>query len=189
VRAFVDAANGVEMWSAPTRSRARLRGLIGENLMLALYTDRERFEQLLDKLTDMTIDVVRRYAEMGGVHSFMTWEDWGLQTSLQIRPKQWREIFKPRYARIIEAAHQGGMHYLWHSCGYIADIIPDMIEMGVDVLARSASFMGSTACDSLAQDSPGTQSISASPPDDVSWRICCHAVDCSDESAKSSPAT
>jgi hypothetical protein len=138
VRAFVDAANGAGKYvvgADPIASYERLRGLMGyENLMLALYTDRERFEQLLDKLTDMTIDVVRRYAEMGGVHGFMTWEDWGLQTSLQIRPKQWREIFKPRYARIIEAAHQGGMHYLWHSCGYIADIIPDMIEMGVDVL-------------------------------------------------------
>jgi uroporphyrinogen-III decarboxylase len=105
-----------------------------DNLMVALYTDRQRFEELLDKLTDMTIDVLHTYAEMGGVHAFMTWEDWGLQTTLQIRPAQWREIFKPRYARIVEETHKAGMHYIWHCCGYIMDIIPDMIEIGVDVV-------------------------------------------------------
>jgi hypothetical protein len=138
VGAFVAAANRSGKYvvgADPVGSYERLRGLMDyENLMLAVYTDRERFERLLDKLTDMTIEVVRGYAELGGVHGFMTWEDWGLQTSLQIRPKQWREIFKPRYARIVEAAHKGGMHYIWHSCGYIADIIPDMIEIGVDAL-------------------------------------------------------
>jgi hypothetical protein len=113
----------------------RLRGLMGfDNLMVSLYTERQRFEELLDKLTDMTIDVLHTYAEMGGVHAFMTWEDWGLQTTLQIRPAQWREIFKPRYARIVEETHKAGMHYIWHCCGYIRDIIPDMIEIGVDVV-------------------------------------------------------
>jgi hypothetical protein len=116
-------------------SYERLRGLMGfDNLMVSLYTERQRFEELLDKLTDMTLDVLHTYAEMGGVHAFMTWEDWGLQTTLQIRPQQWREIFKPRYARIVEETHKAGMHYLWHSCGYIMDIIPDMIEIGVDVV-------------------------------------------------------
>jgi len=116
-------------------SYERLRGLMGfDNLMVSLYTERQRFEELLDKLTDMTLDVLHTYAEMGGVHAFMTWEDWGLQTTLQIRPQQWREIFKPRYARIVEETHRAGMHYLWHSCGYIMDIIPDMIEIGVDVV-------------------------------------------------------
>jgi hypothetical protein len=113
----------------------RLRGLMGfENLMVALYEDRERFERLLDRLTDMTIDLMGRYAGMGDVDGFMTWEDWGLQTRLQIRPAQWREIFKPRYARIVEATHAAGLHYLWHCCGWILEIIPDMIEIGVDVV-------------------------------------------------------
>jgi hypothetical protein len=138
-------------------SYERLRGLMGfDNLMVSLYTERQRFEKLLDKLTDMTIDVLHTYAEMGGVHAFMTWEDWGLQTTLQIRPAQWREIFKPRYARIVEETHRLGMHYMWHCCGYIMDIIPDMIEIGVDVVQldqprlmgveRLASLFGGKIC-------------------------------------------
>jgi uroporphyrinogen decarboxylase len=113
----------------------RLRLLVGfTDLLLALYTQRPQLERLLDKLVGMTLDAVQIYAEMGTVHGFMTWEDWGLQTTLQIKPQQWREIFKPRYARIVEATHEVGMHYLFHCCGQIADIIPDLIEIGVDVL-------------------------------------------------------
>lgn len=113
----------------------RLRLLVGfSDLMVALYTERPRVERLLDRLVDMTLDVIQTYAEMGTVHGFMTWEDWGLQTTLQIRPEQWREIFKPRYARIVDAAHAAGMHYIFHCCGYISAIIPDLIEIGMDVL-------------------------------------------------------
>jgi hypothetical protein len=113
----------------------RLRALMGfEALMIAAYTDRQRFETLLDKLTDMTVDVIDSYAETGNVHAFMSWDDWGLQTGLQIRPAQFREVFKPRYARIIDACHKNNMHYILHSCGVITDIIPDLIDIGADVL-------------------------------------------------------
>jgi len=135
-------------------SYERLRGLMGfDNLMVSLYTDRQRFEVLLDKLTDITVDLVHKYAELGGVHAFMTWEDWGLQTTLQIRPAQWREIFKPRYARIVEETHRAGMHYIWHCCGYILDIIPDMIEIGVDVLQLTQPRL--TGVDRLASEFGG----------------------------------
>jgi uroporphyrinogen decarboxylase len=176
VAAFVAAANRSGKYvvgADPIGSYERLRGLMGyEDLMLAMYTDRERFEMLLDKLTDMTIEVVRGYARLGGVDGFMTWEDWGLQTSLQIRPQQWRDLFKPRYARIVEAAHKEGMHYLWHCCGHIVDIIPDMIEIGVDVIQLDQPrLMG---VDRLAKEFGGkicfwnTVDIQWSPPDTVS---------------------
>jgi hypothetical protein len=119
----------------PISSFERLRSLMGfDNLMVAMYADRDRFEQLFDKLTDMTVEVVGAYAGVGNVHAFMSWDDWGLQTSLQIKPAYWREMFKPRYARIAKACHDNGMHYILHSCGYIVDIIPDFIEIGLDVL-------------------------------------------------------
>ncbi len=119
----------------PVAGIERLRLLVGfADLMLALYTERPQLERLIDKLTDMTIDVVQAHADLGCVQGFMTWEDWGLQTTLQIRPEQWREIFKPRYRRIVEATHAAGMHYLFHCCGQILDIIPDLIDIGVDVL-------------------------------------------------------
>lgn len=46
----------------------------------------------------------------------------------------WREIFKPRLKRIIEAVQGEGMLYEHHSCGYIATLVEDFIELGIDAL-------------------------------------------------------
>lgn len=61
-------------------------------------------------------------------------DDWGSQDSLFISPELWREIFKPRYLRQVELAHACGLDLYFHCCGYIYDIIPDLIEIGVDIL-------------------------------------------------------
>ncbi len=113
----------------------RMRALLGfEELMMAPYTQPDGLEALLDRLTDLTIKVVEQWSRLGKVDGYMTWEDWGLQTSLQMKVETFRRFYKPRYARIVEAVHQNGMHYIWHNCGQILDMVPDMIDIGVDVL-------------------------------------------------------
>jgi len=64
-------------------------------------------------------------------------DDWGTQQGLIISPPSWRRIFKPRYAAQFALAHQHGMHVYFHCCGKIDPIIPDMIEIGVDLLNLS----------------------------------------------------
>jgi hypothetical protein len=113
----------------------QLRSLMGfEELMLAPYTQADAFGELLDRLTDLTIDVIRHFARLGPADGFMTWQDFGLQTSLQIKPDSFREVYMPRYARIADAAHAHGMHFIWHNCGQILDMLPHMIELGTDVV-------------------------------------------------------
>ena len=51
-----------------------------------------------------------------------------------ISPEKWREIWKPRYKRIYDTAHECGMDTFLHSCGYIVDILDDLIEIGLDVI-------------------------------------------------------
>jgi len=119
----------------PVMMFERARGLMGfEQLMIAPYEQPEGLEALLDRLADLAIRTIEQWARFGCVDGFMTWEDWGLQTSLQMKPETFRRFYKPRYARIVEAAHRRGMHYVWHNCGQILDMLPDMIEIGVDVV-------------------------------------------------------
>lgn len=61
-------------------------------------------------------------------------DDWGTQKALMINPKKWREFFKPLYRRMFEPIKQAGMLVHFHSDGYIIDIIPDLKELGVDVI-------------------------------------------------------
>lgn len=61
-------------------------------------------------------------------------DDWGGQKSLLISPVLWREIFKPLYREYVEIAHRNGKYAFMHSDGFIADIFPDLIEIGVDAV-------------------------------------------------------
>lgn len=51
-----------------------------------------------------------------------------------ISPSLWRDFFRPRYKHQFELAHMYGLDVYFHSCGYIYDIIPDLIDIGVDLL-------------------------------------------------------
>ena len=65
------------------------------------------------------------------------WENIGVCSLGQVKDfplKEWRAIWKPRYARIYRAAHDAGLLTFLHSCGYIVDILDDLIEVGLDVI-------------------------------------------------------
>jgi hypothetical protein len=125
---YIVAANPVMMYE-------QVRSLMGfEDHMIAHFDQPDQLGELLDILADMTIACINRYAEYGAVDGFMTWEDWGLQTGLQMDMELFRQFYKPRYQKIIDAAHNAGMHYIWHNCGKVNEMLEDKIEMGVDVV-------------------------------------------------------
>ena len=69
-----------------------------------------------------------------GVSGMRFTDDWGMQRTMFISPAQWRKFIKPRIARLYEIVKgQGGLVFQ-HSCGHNDEIVPDLIEIGVDVL-------------------------------------------------------
>jgi len=120
-------ANGISLYE-----RAHfIRGL--ENLWMDIHLAPEALGQLIDVLVEMNLYAIERYAE-AGADGFMFCDDWGLQTGLMISPAAWRRIWKPRYARVYEAAHRAGLLTLLHSCGDITQIMGDLIGIGLDVI-------------------------------------------------------
>jgi uroporphyrinogen decarboxylase len=62
-------------------------------------------------------------------------DDLGTQQALEISPKIYREVFKPRQRLIFEAVKKrSNLHLFLHSCGSIVDILPDLIEIGVEII-------------------------------------------------------
>lgn len=108
-----------------------IRGL--ENTWADIYENPYELGMLIDLLVDMNLYAIERYAS-AEVDGFMFCDDWGLQSALMISPKSWKEIWKPRYAKIYQAAHNAGMLTFLHSCGYIVEILDDFIEIGLDVV-------------------------------------------------------
>ena len=52
---------------------------------------------------------------------------------MTVGAERWRELFKAPWARFYERVHQAGKVMIQHCCGSIAEIIPDLIEIGLDV--------------------------------------------------------
>lgn len=61
-------------------------------------------------------------------------DDWGSQRQLLIPPPIWRQIFKPMYKDYGDIAHSNGKFIFMHTDGYIAEVYPDLVEVGVDAL-------------------------------------------------------
>ena len=126
----------------------RLYQLRGFNeTLIDLYDNRGKVQKFLDRLVEYQISIINRLdAELpGSIQGFKATDDWGTQDAMVIDPAIWREVFKPRYRRIIDAVHKLGMDFWLHSDGQISEIVPDLIEIGVDVLdlPQPASIFGS----------------------------------------------
>ena len=61
-------------------------------------------------------------------------DDWGSQHQLLIPPRVWRELFKPLYKDYCDMARAHGKFVFMHSDGYIQEIYPDLVEIGVNAL-------------------------------------------------------
>ena len=108
-----------------------IRGL--EETWCDIYEAPDSLKRMLDILLEMNLKAVEKYHELDIDGLFMT-DDWGLQNSLIISPEKWREIWKPYYARLFATLHEKQMYMVLHSCGYIVDILDDLIEIGLDAV-------------------------------------------------------
>jgi len=112
----------------------RLFALRGMDCVLEdLYTNQKEIGRLCEALAGYAIGLVSEWGETDVSAIFLT-DDWGSQNALMISPAMWRRHFKEHYRRIFAEVHRWGKDVLFHSCGNIASIIPDLIEVGVDVL-------------------------------------------------------
>jgi len=111
----------------------QLRGF--QNFLEDLYLHPEFVEKLLDRLLDFKIKQVKKYVELG-VDIIAVAGDIGMQKSMIIAPDMWRKYFKPRLKTLIEESRRKNKDIYWffHSDGYIEPIIPDLIEIGFNII-------------------------------------------------------
>jgi len=110
-----------------------LRGL--ENLLTDFLVNPSLATALLDYLTASGIESAIRLAQ-AEIDILITGDDVGTQRGMMMSPQLWRRWLKPRLAEIIAAAKKvkPDLLILYHSDGNIEPIIPDLIEIGVDIL-------------------------------------------------------
>ena len=110
-----------------------LRGY--ERLLADLALNPDLAERILDIPYHYHLTAAKRLAEMG-VDMIWIGDDVGAQSAMLISPAMWRKFFKPRMASFIGQlkAINPQLKIAYHSDGAIYPIIPDLIEIGLDVL-------------------------------------------------------
>jgi uroporphyrinogen decarboxylase len=106
-----------------------------ENALMDAAAEPDFYHELLDRITEQFLAFVEfTCRSLPDVDAIMFGDDWGDQRGVIVGPARWREYFKPRYARIYEAVHSYDKIVISHCCGSIANILPDAIDIGLDVL-------------------------------------------------------
>ncbi len=108
-----------------------------ENAYVYLAGEKGKMASFLDRLTELHMEKLTRILPplKGAVDVLVVGDDLGMQRGPQISPKTYKELFLPRHKRIYEHAKKlSGAHIFLHSCGGIYELIPYLIEAGVEIL-------------------------------------------------------
>jgi uroporphyrinogen decarboxylase len=109
----------------------QLRGF--ENVLMDSILNPDFYEELLDHLVDLQLAMVDKLCTLP-IDAVFFGDDWGDQRGVILGPERWRRFIKPRAARLYERAHRGGKYAFSHCCGNVFEIVPDIIEIGLDLL-------------------------------------------------------
>jgi len=108
-----------------------LRGFT--EIMMDAAADPDYYAELVERTTVHQMEIIDYLLQLP-LDGIMFSDDWGYQKGVLLGPERWRRFIKPRLARMYEQVHAAGKVTLSHCCGSVADIMPDIIEIGLDVL-------------------------------------------------------
>ena len=108
-----------------------------ETFMEAMILDRPFAERLMDGITEIYIESAERYLDQVGpyIDVFTFWDDVCTQDGWMISPELYVSLVKPRQRRLFEAIkRKTGAKLFYHGCGAVFDLVPHLIDIGVDIL-------------------------------------------------------
>ena len=138
-----------------------LRGF--DQVLMDLVDQPEWVEELFDRITEIQVTLAKRFVALGrssrreeapssrseidqnlltsaatnswlGVDGGYFGDDYGAQRSLLFSPKLWRQMIKPRLARMFAVFREAGLPVMLHSDGDIWPILPDLVDIGLTCL-------------------------------------------------------
>lgn len=109
-----------------------------EEYLINAFTNEELIECYLTKLTDAYIKMLDKYIDAVGdyIQVIQVNDDLGMQNAPLIPPEKYRSLFKPYHKKIFDfiKSKNKNLYIFIHCCGSIYDLIPDLIEAGIDIL-------------------------------------------------------
>ena len=110
-----------------------LRGY--QQILEDLVTNIKMAETLFDRVMEYHFEIAMTLIDLG-IDILWLGDDMGMQSGMLFSPELWRCIFKPRWKFLFNAfkKRNPNLFIAYHSDGGIRPIIPDLIEIGLDIL-------------------------------------------------------
>jgi uroporphyrinogen decarboxylase len=122
------------VWSAHFQDACAAFGM--ETALIKMLTEPEMFRAVIDRITAFYLQANEIFYEatQGKLHAVLIGNDFGTQRGLMVSPASLRELVFDGTRKLIRQAKRYGLKVVHHSCGSVYDVIPDLIELGADVI-------------------------------------------------------
>lgn len=121
-------------WSGILGDSYRMYGF--EHFLLDIAMRPQIIKTLINRMTDFYFDLNKKLFDQFGnkIDIWFFGNDFGSQTGLLFSPGMLNDFFMDNFKRLCDLAHSYGIKVMMHSCGAISEIIPMLIDVGVDIL-------------------------------------------------------
>ena len=122
------------LWSAHFQDACAAFGM--EEALMKMLTEPAMFRAVIDRISEFYLSANEIFycATNGKIHAVLIGNDLGSQNGLILSPQLIREFVLPGTRQLVAQAKSYGLKVIHHSCGAISEIIPDLIDAGVDVI-------------------------------------------------------
>jgi len=113
----------------------RIMGM--QEFMMGMLTAPQFSEALVDGIVETYIEAVDRYLAQVGeyIDVFTFWDDVATQQGWMISPQSYIDVIKPRQKKLFAAIKErADVKIFYHGCGAVYELIPHLIEIGVDII-------------------------------------------------------
>jgi uroporphyrinogen decarboxylase len=109
-----------------------------DNFFMLLAAEPARAHRFLDKLSEIHLRNLDRFLRAVAEHIdvILFGDDLGMQSGPQVSPAMYREFFKPRERLFWQTVKQRApkLRIMLHCCGGVRELLPDLIDAGLDAL-------------------------------------------------------
>ena len=106
-----------------------------ENVLVGMYEEPEWITDMFDTYLQVSLGLAQKILDAGYEFDGIFWyDDMGYKNSPFFSPQMYRELLKPYHKKAVDWAHERGMVTELHSCGFIDPLIPDLVDIGLEML-------------------------------------------------------
>ena len=120
------------IWGSHWEKAYFTRGI--ENFLADIAAFPEFAQELMNYIIDLNMEILPKLAACPHVDGVLLGSDWGTQIDLIMSPTAWREMIKPGEKKEYDLLKAHNKKVMVHSCGNIVRVMPDLVELGVDIL-------------------------------------------------------